>query len=197
MILSNYQKLVAGQVHNGIDPDILAIMAECAKAKAELDATPASDAEARHAAMKALFGSMDGPCTVTPPFYVEYGRHVHLGKWVYFNTGCTLLDGATITIGDYAAIGPNVQLITASHPKRPEDRFVDASGQMPPFEVMNIAHPISIGAYTWIGAGAIIMPGVTIGDGAIIGAGSVVTKDVAPRMIAVGNPAKIIGSVDD
>ena len=90
------------------------------------------------------------------------------------------------------------QLVTATHPVRPEDRFIDTDpSEMPPFVVTNLGRPIVIGAYAWIGAGATIMPGVTIGAGAVVGAGSVVTKDVPDRMIVAGNPARIIRSVDD
>jgi maltose O-acetyltransferase len=94
-----------------------------------------------------------------------------------------------ITLGDFVAVGPNVQFITDTHPLRPEDRYKPPKeGDTLPFRVVN---------YAWIGAGAIILPGARIGDGAVVAAGSVVTKDVAPRMIVAGNPAREVRSVDD
>ena len=195
---TNYEKMLAGELHSGLDPEIRALATAREEHKAALDAVAADDHEGKLAAMRDLFGSVAGHCLITPPFFVDFGKHVHLGKWVFANAGATFLDSNTITIGDHAALGPNVQLITATHPKRPEDRIIHGDPDaFPPFDVINIAKPIVIGAYVWIGAGAIVMPGVTIGDGAIIGAGSVVTKDVPARMIAVGNPAHVIKSVDD
>ncbi|SFS14565.1 sugar O-acetyltransferase [Yoonia litorea] len=193
-----FEKMIAGELYNGADPTLLEMQA---KAQARLDALNAvspDDRPAQLAAMRALFGTVDGPCIIKPPFTVEFGCNIHLGAWVFVNNGATFLDSAPITIGERAAIGPNVQLVTATHPVRPADRFTDTNPEgMPPFIVHNIAKPITIGAYAWIGAGAIIMPGVTIGAGAVVGAGSVVTRDVPDRMIAAGNPAKIIRSVDD
>jgi len=94
--------------------------------------------------------------------------------------------------------GPAVQFITDTHPVKPEERFLPADGDGPlPFKVVNYAPPITVEDYAWIGAGSIILPGVTIGTGAVVGAGSVVTKDVAPRMIVGGNPARVLRSVDD
>ena len=195
--MTEYEKMLAGAPHSGLDPEVRALATARVAKKAALDAVAPDDVAGQLAAMRALFGSVAGPCVMTPPFFVEFGCHVHLGEWVFVNAGATFLDSNTITIGDHAALGPNVQLITASHPKRPEDRIRPKHGAVPPFDVINIARPIAIGAYAWIGAGACVMPGVTIVDGASIGAGAVVTKDVPARMIALGNPARIIGSVDD
>ncbi|MEL6840668.1 MAG: sugar O-acetyltransferase [Pseudomonadota bacterium] len=195
--MTEYDKMLAGEPHCGLDPEIRALAAARVAKKAALDAVAPDDVDDQLAAMRALFGSVAGPCVITPPFFVDFGTHVHLGKWVFVNAGATFLDSNTITIGDHAALGPNVQLITASHPKRPEDRILPKPGGVPPFDVINIAKPIVVGSYAWIGAGAIVMPGVTVGDGAIVGAGAVVTKDVPDRMIAVGNPARVIGAVSD
>jgi maltose O-acetyltransferase len=114
------------------------------------------------------------------------------------NFGATFLDANMITLGDFVAVGPNGQFITDTHPVRPEERFQPPNeGDTLPFSVVNYALPITVEDYAWIGAGAIILPGVTIGTGAVVAAGSVVTKDVAPRMIVAGNPARKLRSVDD
>lgn len=194
---SNYEKMLAGEYYEGIDPALSDLKRAAATQKAAVDAIPADDMEARSAALEGLFGSMGGPCVVVPPFFVEYGVHIHLGKWVYFNSGATLLDSNTITIGDYTAVGPNVQFLAAGHPKDPDERFLDGpTDQFPPFRVMCVAKPIELGKKCWIGGGAIIMAGVTIGDGTMVGAGSVVTKSLPPMVTAVGNPARVIGPVD-
>ena len=195
---SAYDQMISGRPYNGADPELLAMQATAQQRLADLANIPDADPAARFAGLQALFGSMAAPCIVKPPFTVEYGINIHLGAWVFINNGATFMDSAPITIGDRAAIGPNVQFVTATHPIRPEDRFTDTDPDaMPPFIVHNIARPITVGAYAWIGAGATIMPGVTIGAGAVVGAGSVVTKNVPDRMIVAGNPARILRSVDD
>ncbi|MEP4766661.1 MAG: sugar O-acetyltransferase [Roseibium sp.] len=162
-----------------------------------VDAIPPDDMEGRTAALKELFGSMKGAAIIMPPFTIEYGNHIHLGEWVFVNTGASFLDSNSITLGDFTAVGPNVQFITPAHPVKPEDRFQPApEGSMLPFNVVNIARKITIGRECWIGAGAIIMPGVSIGDGTVVGAGSIVTKSLPDRVVAVGNPARILRTVD-
>ena len=194
---TQYDLMLKGAPYVGSDPYLLSLLAEAQVAKAAVDAVPPSDMGGRAAALSRLFGSMAGPAVVIPPFVVEYGRHIHLGPWVYINAGATLMDSAPITIGERTAIGPNVQLITPTHPAAPEERFRPGDPRaMPPFEVVNIARPITIGAFVWIGAGATVLPGVTIGDGAVVGAGAVVTRDVAPRTVVAGNPARMIRSLD-
>lgn len=195
--MTELEKMLDGQPFDGAAPEIIAYQNDCRAAKDALDAIPISDMEGRSAALTNLVGSMKGPAVVLPPFFVEYGKHIHLGHWAFINTGATFLDCGTVTIGDYVAVGPNVQFITVNHPKRPEDRHIMRDSGMPPFAVMTTAKPIVVKDHAWIGAGAIIMPGVTIGAGAVVGAGSVVTKDVPDRMVAVGNPARVVKSVDD
>lgn len=193
----NYRKLKAGEPYVSNDPEILALQDKAAAGLARLHAIPEDNFPARFEAMGELVGSMAGPCRFLSPFRWEFGTHIHLGTWVFVNFGATFLDAGEIHIGDNTAVGPNVQFITATHPVRPEERFVPGNSHpMVPFDVINIARPIHIGTHVWIGAGAIIMPGVTIGDGAVIGAGSVVTRDVPARQVAVGNPARVIRSVD-
>ena len=139
-----------------------------------------------------------GPAVVFSPFNIQYGTHVRFGNFCFVNFEATFLDSGLITFGDQVAVGPNVQFITDTHPVRPEDRFQPpAEGSPLPFTVVNMAPAVNIGNLVWIGAGAIILPGVTIGDGAMVAAGSVVTKDVPARMVVAGNPARVIRSVDD
>ncbi len=195
---SVYDQMLAGEPYDGTDPALFELKKAGVARKATVDAIDADDMTARHGALAELFGGMAGMCVVMPPFTVEYGRHIHLGEWVFINSGVTLLDSNRITIGDRAAIGPNAQLLTVTHPKKPEDRHVPVAGdRFVPYRVTCIAKPIEIGKACWIGAGAIILPGVVIGEGAVVGAGAVVTKSVPARAIAVGNPARVTGTIDD
>lgn len=190
--------MLSGEPYNGADPALFEIKKTAIANKAVVDAIPADDMAARATAMAGLFGAVAGPCVVVPPFTVEFGIHIRLGEWVFINSGATFLDANTITIGDRTAVGPNVQFLTSTHPIKPEERFIDAAADaFPPFEVTTMAHPITLGRNVWIGAGVIIMPGVTIGDATVVGAGSVVTRPPPPRVIAVGSPARITRSIDD
>lgn len=194
----NYEDMMAGRAHSGGDPYLFELKKKAAAAKAKLDAVPNDDFPARAEAAKDLFAEGSGPAIVLSPFTIQYGQHVKIGQWSFVNVGATFLDANMITLGSFVAVGPNVQFITDTHPVRPEDRFQPPQeGDTLPFRVVNYALPITVGDYVWIGAGAIILPGVTIGEGAVVAAGSVVTKDVAPRMIVAGNPARVLKSVDD
>ncbi len=198
MTNKNYEDMLAGRPHSGGDPYLFDLKHKATTAKAILDAVPNNDIMGRVEAAKGLFAEGSGPCIVLSPFNIQYGRHVKLGKWSFVNFGATFLDANLITLGDFVAVGPNVQFITDTHPLRPEDRLLPAEpGSQLPFKVVNLAHPITVEDYAWIGAGAIILPGVTIGAGAMVAAGAVVTKDVPPRMVVAGNPARVIRSVDD
>ena len=189
---------MAGRSHNGADPYLIALKAKASRAKARLDAIANEDIPQRLEAAKDLFAEGSGPALVLSPFNIQYGRHVKIGAWTFVNFGATFLDANMITLGDFVAVGPNVQFITDTHPTRPEERYLPPeAGDALPFRAVNFALPITVGNYAWIGAGAIILPGVTIGEGAVVAAGSVVTKDVAPRMIVAGNPARELRSVDD
>ena len=190
--------MLAGRPHSGADPYLFDLKVKASAAKARLDAISNEDFPARIEAARDLFAEGSGPAIVLSPFNIQYGRHVKLGSWTFVNYGATFLDANMITLGDFVAVAPNVQFITDTHPVRPEERFLPPlEGDTLPFRVGSYALPIIVGDYAWIGAGAIILPGVTIGKGAVVGAGSVVTKDVAPRMIAAGNPARELRSVDD
>ncbi len=120
---------------------------------------------------------------IEAPFHCAYGINITLGRNVFLNAGCTILDCAKVTILDYSMLGPNVQIYCPEHHKDPIKRSEEG---------LEIARPVHIGKRVWIGGGAIILPGVTIGDGAIVGAGSIVTKDVAAGVTVVGNPARPI-----
>ena len=138
--------------------------------------------------LKELFAEVGEGCFIEPPLYANWGgRHVHLGKNVYANFHLTLVDDTHIYIGDYTMIGPNVVIATAGHPILPELRE----------QGYQYNAPVHIGRNCWLGAGVIIVPGVTVGDNTVIGAGSVVTKDIPSNVLAAGNPCRVLREINE
>jgi maltose O-acetyltransferase len=148
------------------------------------DATPDQDAE-RDAWLRELLGSFGEGSNIRPPFRCELGFQTHVGSRVFANFGLVCLDTAPVTIGDDSQLGPGVQLLTPHHPLEPGPRR----------ERWETAEPITIGRNVWLGGGVIVCPGVTIGDDTVVGAGAVVTRDLPPGVLAVGNPAHVVRSV--
>jgi len=136
--------------------------------------------------LRRLFGAVGDNPDIQPRFHCDYGYNIRLGRNCFINYNCVFLDCAPIEIGDDLQMGPAVQLYTATHPF---DRAKRVAG-------WESATPIRIGSGVWIGGGAIVLPGVTIGDGCVVGAASVVTRDLPPRSLAFGNPARIVRSLD-
>lgn len=132
--------------------------------------------------LRGLFGRCGKTIYVNQPFRCDYGCNIHVGENFFANFNLTILDEATVTIGNNVFIGPNVSIYTACHPLDPDERR----------DGREWAEGVTIGNDVWIGGGAIILPGVTIGDGVTIGAGSVVTRDIPARCVAVGNPARVV-----
>lgn len=150
--------------------------------------TPRREMEKRRELLKGIFAEVGEGCYVESPYFANWGgHHVHLGKCVYTNAGLTLVDDTHIYIGDYTMIGPNVTLATAGHPIHPELRE----------RALQYNLPVTIGRNCWLGAGVIVMPGITIGDNSVIGAGSVVTGDIPANVVAVGNPCRVMRQISD
>lgn len=174
------EKMLAGELYDSSDP----LLAEERKATRSicslLNSKDIGEVE-KNALIKKLFDT-DTDVFVTPPFYCDYGKNISLGRNVYFNFNCIVLDVAKVTIGDNVLIGPSVQILTATHPL---DADLRRQGQ-------EYGRPITIENDVWIGAGAIICPGVNIGEKSVIGAGSVVTRNIESGVLAVGNPCKVI-----
>lgn len=188
--------MVAGEHYFPLDPEIQALYDLGRSRLADYNAIRADNLEGRDQAMRRIFASVGEHATVNGPFFIEYGTHVHIGN-CYINFGVTFLDATYIMLGDYTLVGPHVQFLTSSHPVLPERRIPDNIEDFGPDFDGVFAKPITIGEKCWIGAGSIILPGVTIGNGTTVGAGSVVTKSLPARVLALGNPARIVRSVDD
>ncbi|WP_454715318.1 sugar O-acetyltransferase [Caulobacter segnis] len=170
------QRMLAGELYV-VDAEL---QADQRVAQTWMDRYNASGLDERPLLLSQGLGAVGENVAIRAPFFVDYGYNIRLGNRVFMNFNCVILDVAEVTIGEATAIGPGVQILTADHPRDPVER---RTGQ-------ESGKPIHIGANVWIGGGAIILPGVTIGDDAVIGAGAVVTRDVAPGVTVVGNPAR-------
>ena len=154
----------------------------------EYNNTRTSEQEKRTELLKKMLGDCGENVYIEAPFYSNFGgHHCHFGKMVYANYGLTCVDDTHIYIGDYTMIGPNVTIATAGHPILPELRQQGYQYNM----------PVHIGKNCWLGAGVIVLPGITIGDNVVIGAGSIVTKDLPSNVVAVGNPCRVMREVNE
>ena len=152
----------------------------------DLNQTRQSEREKRQQILQQLIGKAGEGLEVISPFSCDYGYHIHLGKQVFINTNCYLMDCAPITIGDHVFIGPHCGFYTASHPLNYTMRNAG----------LEKALPITIGSNVWFGGHVVVLPGVTIGDGCVIGAGSVVTHDIPANSVAVGSPCRVISTIN-
>ncbi|SIS71186.1 maltose O-acetyltransferase [Roseivivax lentus] len=177
---SEKEKMIAGDPYDPSDPELVRDRKRAQRLMRDYNQTVYGD-EGRGAILAGLLGHVGEKCAIRAPLYVDYGYNIALGSGIFMNYSCYLLDCAPIVIGDGCDIGPFVQLLTADHPRDVASRKAG----------LESAYPIVIGRDVWLGAGAIILPGVTVGDAAIVGAGSVVTRDVPPGATVMGNPARI------
>lgn len=181
-------RMHTGELYLPYDPEIHALQVECLDRLYEFNQTRPTEEEKRRTMLKQMFAEIGENCYIEPPFHANFGGlHVHFGNSIYANFNLTCVDDTHIYVGDYTMIGPNVTIATAGHPILPALRE----------KAYQYNAPVHIGRNCWIGAGAIILPGITIGDDVVIGAGSVVTKDLPSGVIAVGNPCKILREIND
>ncbi len=180
------KKMHNGDLYITEDDRLIEAQTLCLEKLYDFNHTRPSEAEKRESMLKEMFAEIGEGCYIEPPLHSNWGgRHVHFGKKVYANFNLTLVDDTHIYVGDYTMFGPNVTLATAGHPILPELRE----------QVYQYNAPVRIGRNCWLGAGVIIVPGITIGDNVVIGAGSVVTKDIPSNVVAVGNPCKVLREV--
>lgn len=181
-----FEILHSGELYLPNDPSILIEQQKHLELLYDYNQTRPSVQEKREALLKQMLAEVGEGCYVEPPFHANWGgAHVHFGNFVYANFSLTVVDDTHIYVGDRTMFGPHVILSAGTHPTDPSLRE----------QGYQVNHPIRIGSNCWIGAGAIILAGVTIGDNTVIGAGSVVTKDIPANVVAVGNPCRIIKSL--
>lgn len=186
--MTNLEKMHATMLYDPADGDIVEEQTACLDRLYDFNHTRPTEMDKRQALMKEMFAEIGENCYIEPPFHANWGgKHVHFGKNVYANFGLTMVDDTHIYVGDYTLFAPNVVVATAGHPIDPELR---ARG-------LQYNAAVHIGKNCWIGAGALIMPGVTIGDNTVIGAGSVVTRDIPSGVVAVGNPCRVMREITE
>ena len=181
-------KMHTGELYLPTDEEIAKEQQLCLEKLYDYNATRPSEGEKRSELLKEMFADIGVGCYIEPPFHANWaGKHVHFGKNIYANFGLTLVDDTHIYVGDNTMFGPNVVVATAGHPILPSLRKQAYQYNM----------SVRIGNNCWLGAGVLVMPGVTIGDDSVIGAGSVVTKDIPSGVVAVGNPCRVLREISE
>lgn len=174
--------LHSGELYYPMTDELVQYQTACLEKLYDFNSTRPSELKKREEMLKDMFAEIGEGCYIEPPFHSNFGgAHCHFGKYVYANFNLTLVDDTHIYVGDYTMFGPNVVVASPGHPLCPQLRQ----------DGLQYNFPVHIGKNCWIGAGVVIVPGVTIGDNVVIGAGSVVTKDIPSGMLAFGNPCKV------
>lgn len=187
MMKTEKEKMMSGELYNALSPELSEERKQARMLFYELNSNHDLKEEARRAILQKLLGNCGLNAWIEPPFYCDYGYTISIGDNVFINYNCTILDPASVTIGNDVLIGPNVNIYTATHST---DWQIRKQG-------LENAKPVTIGNDVWIGGGVIICPGVSIGDRTTIGAGSVVTKDIPSDVVAVGNPCRVIRNIKE
>ncbi len=183
-----YSLMHSGAIYDPGEDSIMEEQLKCLDRLYDFNATRPTELQKRAQMLKEMFAEIGEDCYIEPPFYANWGgKHVHFGNCVYANFHLTLVDDTHIYVGDNTMFGPNVTVATAGHPILPELRAKAYQFNM----------PVHIGKNCWIGAGAVIVPGVRIGDNTVIGAGSIVTKDIPANVVAVGNPCRVLREISE
>lgn len=179
-------KMLAGELYDALDPELVAMRRRARELCGELNATSESEEARRRALLTQLFGRGGDTVWMQPPFHCDYGTNILLGQRVFFNFNCVILDVCQVRIGDFTMFGPGVQILTPLHPMDAALRRTHEFGK-----------PVSIGADVWVGGGALILPGVSIGNRTVVGAGSVVTRDLPGDVFAAGNPCRVVRAIEN
>lgn len=186
--MTQIEKIHSGEIYNPADDEIMELQLKCLDKLYDFNMTRPTELEKREEMLKEMFAEIGENCYIEPPLHANWGgKHVHFGKNVYANFGLTLVDDTHIYVGEGTMFGPNCVIATAGHP-------IDAELRERQLQY-NI--PVHIGRNCWLGAGVLVMPGVTIGDNTVIGAGSVVTKDIPANVVAVGNPCRVLREIGE
>ena len=172
--------MLAGELYHADDPELRADVEHCEQLLRRFNGE--ADRQQRSVILRELLGSVGESVVIKPPLFMDYGYQTTIGPRTFVNSGAVILDVGRVTVGADVQIGPNVQILTPTHPLDPELRRSGAEA----------AEPIAIGDNVWLGGGVIVCPGVTIGRDTVVGAGAVVTRDLPPGVLAVGNPARVV-----
>ena len=186
--MTERERMEAGLIYLPEDPDLAAEQLERLDKLFAYNALKPGEQAKKQALLKEMFAAIGENCYVETPFHANFGgKKVHFGNHVYANFNLTLVDDEAIFVGDNVKFGPNVVICTAAHPILPALRA----------KAYQYNLPVHIESGVWIGAGAIILPGITIGENSVIGAGSVVTRDIPANVVAVGNPCRVMREINE
>lgn len=175
------QRMLAGDHYRADDPELVEAGLRAASLLQTYNSSGPDDTDLRRRILNRLLGAFGADSEIRPPFFCDYGSQFRVGARTFANVGLVALDVVSITIGDDVQLGPNVQLLTPTHPLDPDARRAR----------WEAGEPITIGDNVWLGGGVIVLPGVSIGSHSVVGAGAVVTKDLPEGVLAVGNPARV------
>lgn len=185
--MNTRERMKNGQLYFCTDEEVAKEQLKCLDRLYDFNRTRPSEMPKRMALLKEILAEVGENCYVEPPLHANWGINTHFGNNVYANFNLTLVDDCDIYVGDSVMFGPNVTVAVAGHPIDPGLRR----------KVAQFNIPVRIGNNVWIGAGAVILPGVTISDNSVIGAGSIVTKDIPANVVAVGNPCRVLREIND
>ena len=186
--MTDLEKMHSGDLYLPGNEEVLKKQLQCLEKLYDYNQCRPSEIRKKDALLKEMFCEIGEGCYIEPPFHANWGgAHVHFGKNIYANFNLTLVDDTHIYVGDHTMFGPNVTIASAGHPILPELRE----------KAYQYNAPVVIGKNCWLGAGVIVVPGVTIGDNSVIGAGSIVTKDIPANVVAVGNPCRVLREIND
>lgn len=189
--MTEKEKMLAGLPYNGGDPELMDLSLSGKNLIRAYNQCDYADSISQKRILSELLGSMGENIQIMAPFFVDYGKFIHIGENTEINMNCVFLDCNTIHIGSNSLIAPGVHIYTVFHPVKPEERFVEHNTTGFNFAV-GLTKPVIIGDNVWIGGSSVILPGVEIGDNTTIGAGSVVTKSIPSNVLAYGNPCRVI-----
>jgi maltose O-acetyltransferase len=179
---SQRERMLAGDDYLADDPELTTASRRAMRLTQKYNTSSPDDPDGRRRLLEELLGGFGAGADIRPPMACDYGTQIRIGAGTFVNVGLVALDVAAITIGADVQIGPNVQLLTPTHP-------LDADRRRAKWEA---ARPITIEDNVWLGGGVIVLPGVTIGMNTVVGAGAVVTRDLPPNVLALGNPARVV-----
>jgi maltose O-acetyltransferase len=180
------ERMLRGELYIFDDPELSADNARAQELLERYNATRHAEQDERDRLLRELLGEVGDGVVVKPPFRCDYGSQISIGARTFVNYGCVVLDVVPVRIGADCQVASNVQLLAATHPVEPEPRR----------EGWEYGEPITIGDNVWLGGGVIVCPGVTIGEDSVVGAGAIVTRDLPPRVVAAGNPARVLRTID-
>ena len=183
-----YEIMGSGRLYLPNEPELAKEQLKCLDRLYDFNLTRPTEGEKRERMLREMFAEIGDGCYIEPPLHANFGgKFVHFGSYIYANFNLTLVDDAPIYVGDCTMFGPNVTLATAGHPILPSLREL----------AYQFNAPVHIGKNCWLGAGVIVLPGVSIGDNSVIGAGSVVIKDIPADVVAVGAPCKVVREIGE